>query len=258
MQMKMRLRETRFLLGGLLFGCLFVPGLLWFLNLEYGIHLAGLTAPSFSLFYRDFYTQSYDPLLWSLLLTPYLAHRLIRVLFRYRPPRPPATSPLDQEVPEGQMETIKRLIAQGKDINARNIHGQTPLHLVAANGNSDLIQLLLDNGAGVDAVVVDSGCTALHYAASLGHLDSCELLIRYGADTDTQTVGLETPLHLAVAGGHTGVVSLLLKYNARLDIRDKNGMTPLEQAETVNNEETVALIKQYLSRVWPYLIMSRG
>ena len=137
---------------------------------------------------------------------------------------------------KGHTETIKSLIAQGKDINARNIRGQTPLHLAAAKGNSDVVQLLLENGAEVDAVATDSGCTSLHYAASLGHVELCELLVRYGADPDAQTARLETPLHLAVASGHSDVVALLLKYHARLDIRDTNGMTPLQQAETVNKQ----------------------
>ena len=120
------------------------------------------------------------------------------------------------------------------------------------------VQLLLENGAEVDAVATDSGCTSLHYAASLGHVDLCELLVRYGADPDAQTARLETPLHLAVASGHSDVVALLLKYHARLDIRDTNGMTPLQQAETVNKREIVTLIKQHLSEIWPYLIISRG
>jgi len=257
MQMKILLREIKMLLTGLLFACLFMPALLWLLNLKHGIHLAGFDSHSVYSFYRDFYTGLDNPLIWLLLLAPYLLHSLIRLLFRSSGPRTPATAPLEQATLNGQDETIKILIERGDDINARNNRGYTPLHLATTRGNSEVVQLLLENGAEVDAVATDSGRTSLHYAASLGHVELCELLVRHGADPDAQTTRLETPLHLAVANGHSGVVALLLKYHARLDIRDKNGMTPLQQAEHIENLEIVTLINQHLAEVWPYLLKSR-
>lgn len=255
--MKTLLREVRLLFSGLLVGCLFIPALLWLLNFKHGIHLAGLDSLSIYSFYWDFYTGLENPLVWPLLLVPYLLHSFIRLLLHSSAPRTSATS-LEQAASEGRVETIKSLIAQGGDINAKNAHGQSPLHLAVKQGNSDVVQVLLENGAEVDAIETDSGCTSLHYAASLGHADLCESLVRYGANPDAQTARLETPLHLAVSRGHPEVVALLLKYHAKLDIRDKNGMTPLQQAETFKKREIVLLIKQHLSEVWPYLIISRG
>jgi len=255
--MKTLLREIRLLFSGLLVGCLFIPALLWLLNFKHGIHLAGLDSLSIYSFYWDFYTGLENPLVWPLLLVPYLLHSFIRLLLHSSAPRTSATS-LEQAASEGRVETIKSLIAQGGDINVKNAHGQSPLHLAVKQGNSDVVQVLLENGAEVDAIETDSGCTSLHYAASLGHADLCESLVRYGANPDAQTARLETPLHLAVSRGHPEVVALLLKYHAKLDIRDKNGMTPLQQAETFKKREIVLLIKQHLSEVWPYLIISRG
>jgi len=258
MYMKTLLREIKMLLSGLLFACLFMPALLWLLNFKHGIHLAGFDSLSVYSFYRDFFTGLDKPLVWPLLLAPYLLHSLIRLLLGPGAARSASTAPLEQAALNGQAETIKDLIEHGVDINTRNTSGHSPLHLAATKGNSEVLQLLLENGAEVDAVAADSGRTSLHYAASLGHVELCELLVRYGADPDAQTSRLETPLHLAVAGGHAAVVSLLLKYHARLDIRDTNGMTPLQQAETVNKREIVTLIRQHLSEIWPYLIISRG
>jgi ankyrin repeat protein len=180
----------------------------------------------------------------------------MRLRFRSSAPRPPATSSLEQAISRAHADTIKRLIAQGVDINARNIRGHAPIHLATAMGSSDVVQLLLKNGAEVNLAGTDSCFTSLHYAARLGHVDLCELLVRYGADTDAQTAKLETPLHLAIAKGHREVVAILLKYSARLDIRDKNGMTPLQQAENIKNREVVTLIEQHLTEVWPYLLLS--
>jgi ankyrin len=149
------------------------------------------------------------------------------------------------------------LLEQGSDINAGNRYGQTPLHLAAKQGNSELIRLLLEQGAVVDAAENAAGYTPLHTAAAQGHADLCELLIRYGADPDAVTGDLDSPLHLAIAKGQTGVVRVLLKYRARLDARNKNGLTPLQQAEQLKNTEIATLINQHLRMAWPYLQMSR-
>jgi len=181
----------------------------------------------------------------------------IRPMFRSRAQRAPATSLLEQAISREHADTIMNVIEHGVDINARNISGHAAIHLATATGNSDVVRLLLVNGADVNAVGTDSGRTSLHYAASLGHVDLCELLVRYGANTDAQTVKLETPLHLAIANGHREVVAILLKYSARLNIRDENGMTPLQLAENLDNREIVTLIKQHLTELWPYLLISR-
>jgi len=181
----------------------------------------------------------------------------MRLMFRSSAPRIPATSSLEQAISRAHADTIKSLIADGVDINARNIRGHAPLHLATARGNSDVVQLLLENGADVNVVGTASGCTPLHYAASLRSVDLCELLVRYGADTDARTARLETPLHLAIVNGYREVMAIMLKYTARLDIRDKNGMTPLQQAENIKNLEIVTLIKQHLTEVWSYLLTSR-
>lgn len=256
--MKQLLHEINLLFIGVFFGCLFIPAFLWFLNFRHGIHLAGLTSPSVYSFYRDFYTGLHNSLVWPLLLLPYLLHSLIRLLFRSSDRRVSATALLEQATLTGHAETIKSLIAQGNDINTRNTQGMAPLHLAAAKGNIDMIQLLLDSGAEVDVVTTDSCYTSLHYAASIGQVELCELLIRRGADTDAQTSTQETPMHLAIARGHSKVVALLLKYHARLDIRDENGLTPLRLAETGRKREIVTMIQYHLNDVWPYLINSRG
>ena len=75
-------REIRLLISGLMFGGLFIPAFLWVLNFKHGIHLAGFNSLSVYSFYRDFYTGLDNPLVWPLLLLPYLLHCLLRLLFR--------------------------------------------------------------------------------------------------------------------------------------------------------------------------------
>jgi hypothetical protein len=257
MHMRFLLHEVRLFISGLLFGLAFVPAILWYLNFKYGVLLIVYNAVSLKIYYQQIFTRLDDPLVWFWLLTPYLLLRLVLLLLRPGTPRTRENAALARATARGREDTVRELLEQGSDINAGNRHGQTPLHLAAKQGNSELMRLLLEQGALVDAAESAAGYTPLHTAATQGRADLCELLIRYGAEPDVLTGNLESPLHLAIEKGHAGVVAVLLKYRARLDVRNKNGLTPLQRAEQLKNMEIVNLINQHTRVAWPYLQMSR-
>lgn len=49
----------------------------------------------------------------------------------------------------GQADTVLSLIGSGADVNAANIHGETPLMLAASRGNVDIVRALIDGGADI-------------------------------------------------------------------------------------------------------------
>lgn len=61
-----------------------------------------------------------------------------------------------------------------------------PLHYAARNGNPEIIKLLLDSGAHVNAEDSE-GWTALHHASYHGHRGCVELLLDRGADINCRT-----------------------------------------------------------------------
>ena len=48
---------------------------------------------------------------------------------------------------EGNIEVVKQHLANGADVNASNMHGETPLHVAALRGHKEVVQLLITNGA---------------------------------------------------------------------------------------------------------------
>ena len=80
------------------------------------------------------------------------------------------------------IETRRLIYEEQLDINAYNIEGNTPLHVAAATGYLDCLELLLACGAKINAL---DSCqhTPLEYAVAHANFDCALLLIENGADT---------------------------------------------------------------------------
>lgn len=101
------------------------------------------------------------------------------------------------------------------DVNALRKDHWTPLHLASHCGKLDMVQLLLDHGASVNAEdnllrTPLHHVTAGEYAVEEDGVRVSRLLIERGADVNAQDLHCETPLHLASSTGRIGVVLALL------------------------------------------------
>ncbi|MFJ8260999.1 ankyrin repeat domain-containing protein [Rummeliibacillus sp. NPDC094406] len=110
----------------------------------------------------------------------------------------------------GYKNIVEYLIENGADINstAKNSMKVMPLHSAVATKKVDIAELLLKNGAQVNAKQ-DSGWTPLHEAAMNGQLEMLQLLIRYGADNTLKKDDGETALDVALRQNHKDVAELL-------------------------------------------------
>ena len=87
-------------------------------------------------------------------------------------------SALHAAVKKGDAGKVRVLLAKGADIEATDIYGDRPLCKAARQRNCKLAQLLLENGASVDAINARFHSTALHEASSSAARDVVELLLR--------------------------------------------------------------------------------
>ena len=128
----------------------------------------------------------------------------------------------------GHVDVVKVLIQNDADVNAVDKDKWTPLHY-AATKHVDVAKVLIQNGADVNAVD-KTKWTTLHSAASNGHLDLAKVLIQNGADVNAADKYNLTPLHESAFNGHVDVSKLLIRNGADVNAVDEDKSTPLHKA----------------------------
>ncbi|XP_063508522.1 POTE ankyrin domain family member B3 isoform X1 [Pongo pygmaeus] len=160
------------------------------------------------------------------------------------------------------------------DVNKRDKQKRTALHLASANGNSEVVKLLLDRRCqlnvldnkkrtalikavqcqedecalmllehGTDPNIPDEyGNTALHYAIYNEDKLMAKALLLYGADIESKNKYGLTPLLLGVHGQKQQVVKFLIKKKANLNALDRYGRTALILAVCCGSASTVSLL----------------
>lgn len=112
--------------------------------------------------------------------------------------------------------------------------------LAASRGDLDTVKSLLSQGRDINAYLSDgyfSGFTALMHAAKNGRLECVKHLIECDADIDppmeiktTVSSQFKPAIILAAEGGHTDVVKLLIENGANIELFDDEGKTALSVA----------------------------
>lgn len=102
-------------------------------------------------------------------------------------------SPLHFAAAKGHDEIVALLLENGADVNARNYCGQTALMQACRYGNWEVVQMLLVFKCNVTRSDYLSGRTALHFAAVNGHVNCIRLLVAdFVASSPVDSVGTET------------------------------------------------------------------
>jgi ankyrin repeat protein len=102
------------------------------------------------------------------------------------------------------------LLAAGADVNARsdNAFSVLPIHSAVAGGHDEVVAVLVDSGADVNARQ-RHGWTPLQGAAQNGSLASVEKLLAAGADPAARNDDGVDALELARQAGHDAIVARL-------------------------------------------------
>ena len=144
-------------------------------------------------------------------------------------------------VGEGNTEILSLLLEHDADVESRNEFDSTPLHWASDYGKLGIGQCLLDHGADIDARDED-GYTPLFRAALGGHVEFAQMLLERGAAIDFRDNEGETPLSWAVERGRIEFARLFLKHGADVNARDESGRTP---SEYTTKQNILELLSEY-------------
>jgi ankyrin repeat protein len=160
----------------------------------------------------------------------------------------------------GSVDAVKRLVAAGSDVNARETRtGTTALVWAATSNRADAVRALAETGAdlniqskvtnyphtqngvllsGVEegvsyvgqTVLPQGGWSAVMYAAREGATDAARALAQGGASLDLTDPEGTSALIIAIINGHWDTASVLIEQGADLNLADIKGMTPIYAA----------------------------
>ncbi len=186
----------------------------------------------------------------------------------------------------GDVAAAGQALAAGADIDARDDHRRTPLHVAGHAGQYDMARFLMEKGADANAldaqqydlvtiaavrddarmvrIAIAGGNsaknvtspyrgTALIAAAHLGHVEPVRALIEAGAPLDhVNNLGWTALLEAVILGDggsrHVEIVRLLLAAGARVDIADRGGATALDHARSKGQAQVVRAIEDAARR----------
>ncbi|HWT72871.1 MAG TPA: ankyrin repeat domain-containing protein [Oxalicibacterium sp.] len=127
-------------------------------------------------------------------------------------------------------------------LNARDIeldqkasNGDTPLMLAAFKANKPAVKALLEKGAAVNR----PGWTPLHYAAAAGDNEIVQMLLDKSANLDARSPNGTTPIMMAARGSHILTVKLLLDAGADATLKNQQGMTAIDFARQAGDKQIV-------------------
>nr|WP_315477558.1 ankyrin repeat domain-containing protein [uncultured Undibacterium sp.] len=128
------------------------------------------------------------------------------------------------------------------NLDQRAINGDTALMLASYLEQKDLVQRLIKAGAQVN----QTGWTALHYAAVVGNHQIMTLLLEHHAYIDAETPNKTTPLMLAARRGEMVLVKLLIEEGADISLKNMLGWNAYDFAVEAERRDISALLQELM------------
>jgi ankyrin repeat protein/L-ascorbate metabolism protein UlaG (beta-lactamase superfamily) len=115
----------------------------------------------------------------------------------------------------GSADVLRLLIEHGADVNVVSSTGDIPICSAIHLGHPEILEMLLSAGARSDVRDTRFGATPLQLAALVGYEDAAEILLANGADIEARDRAGATPLQLAVKYGHKSLARMLVAHGAK-------------------------------------------
>jgi len=153
---------------------------------------------------------------------------------------------------QGWIDLVRKHIAADPlSVHQRGWIGDTPLHWPAHNGYVEIVELLLDAGAVVDADEINCyGGKPLHWASE-HESRTVEVLLRRGADVNSRNMKADSDFHgmtplimnATQKNDCAEVTELLLRAGAEIGAIDAKGKTALDYAVERGHQRIEAVLR---------------
>jgi ankyrin repeat protein len=171
----------------------------------------------------------------------------------------------------GHYETVRILLENGPDVNAKGGYCDNALYAASQGGHLEVVQLLLENGADVNAqggyygnallaasqgghhevmrILLENGAdvngyykNALLAASGRGHHEVVQIWLENGADVNAQNGLYDNALYAASEGGHFETVKILLERGANVNAQGERYGNALQAASEGGYLEIVDIL----------------
>ena len=132
-------------------------------------------------------------------------------------------------------------------VESRNAADESPLMLASLKGLLPIVVQLIERGADVNK----PGWAPLHYAATKGHLEVMKVLLENHAYIDAASPNGSTPLMMAAMYGTPSAVKLLLEAGADPSLKNIQGLTAIDFAQRDKRLESAELIAAFVRAQQP-------
>lgn len=133
------------------------------------------------------------------------------------------------------------------DLNAITGDGETPLMMAVFKGQTELAIAMIDKGADVNK----PGWTPLHYAATSGNVQLIKILLENHAYIDAESPNKTTPLMMAAHYGTPGAVKLLLEEGADVSLKNELSLSAIDFAQAAKKQDSVDVISAFIRAQQP-------
>ena len=129
---------------------------------------------------------------------------------------------------------------QGVDIERTDGSQENALMIAAWRNQKDAVEKLIARGAQVNR----TGWTALHYAASVGSIEIIKMLLEHSAYIDAESPNKTTPLMMAARGDHADACRLLIDEGADPTLVNERDLSAADFATRIGDSDNAQWLRQ--------------